>query len=175
MAGLGTIGVADALKDFLAARFPDFYVYRTYLGYDSADETNAENVGKRARIAVVPESFSFDPASRGRLARQVVCRVVVLKNFDASTVDETTFAPAVECDPLVGTLEAIAELFTERVVVAKRTGENGSDAEAVLYVPETRFSTDSPLYDEESLTRGTFLGALRVAVYEKIARREETR
>lgn len=164
--GLGAIGVCDALKNYLAERFPTFYVYRSYLGSDTADASAASSAGKTAgRIAVVPETFSHEPEARGVLSRQIVVRIVLWKTLAQAATSGETFAPASECDPLVATLEEIALLFTERVVVDE---SNGTIAN--LYVPESRLANDAPLYDEEKLTQGVYMGSLRVAVFEKISR-----
>ncbi len=157
--GLGTVALCDALVRFLAARFPELVVWRTYLGRD--EPTTG------ARLAVVPESFELTPLSRsgrngGRFWRQVVCRVVLLKDFAASTTEEATFAPTAEVDPLVSTLEAIASALTESVVLDASTG-----AEARLYARETQVE---PLYDETELLAGRFLGSVRVAISEKVER-----
>jgi len=158
-AGLGTVGMADALVRFLSARFPELAVWRTYLGRDEP------TVG--ARLAVVPESFALEPLSRSgrggaRFWRSVVFRVVLLKDFAASTTGEATFAPLAEVDPLIATLDAIAAALTEAVVVDEASG-----ATARLYAKETE---PEPLYDETELLAGRFLGSVRVAISEKVER-----
>ena len=158
-AGLGTVGLADALVRFLAARFPELAVWRTYLGRD--EPTTG------ARLAVVPESFALEPLSRsgrggGRFWRSVVFRLVLLKDFAASTTGEATFAPLAEVDPLIATLESIAAALTEAVVVDETSG-----ATARLYAKETE---PEPLYDETELLAGRFLGSVRVAISEKVER-----
>lgn len=167
--GLGTIGVADALRDFLAKRFPDFHVVRSYLGIDSADGSNADAAGKSARILVIPDSFALDPKSRGRLARQVVCRIVLVKDFEISTTAETTFAPPGEVDPLVRTLDEIAQLFTEETRILE-TADGASD----VYCPEARIVSDVGLYDVDQLAKGRFLAGIEVAIFETIQRKLET-
>jgi len=157
--GLGTVGLADALVRFLSARFPELAVWRTYLGRDEP------TVG--ARLAVVPESFALEPLSRSgrggaRFWRSVVFRVVLLKDFAASTTGEATFAPLAEVDPLIATLDAIAAALTEAVVVDEASG-----ATARLYAKETE---PEPLYDETELLAGRFLGSVRVAISEKVER-----
>lgn len=158
-AGLGTVGLADALVRFLAARFPELAVWRTYLGRD--EPTTG------ARLAVVPESFALEPLSRSgrggaRFWRSVVFRLVLLKDFAASTTGEATFAPLAEVDPLIATLESIAAALTEAVVVDETSG-----ATARLYAKETE---PEPLYDETELLAGRFLGSVRVAISEKVER-----
>lgn len=160
-AGLGTVGTADALVRFLTARFPELAVWRTYLGRD--EPTTG------ARLAVVPESFALEPLSRSgrsggaRFWRTVVCRLVLLKDFAASTTTgEATFAPLAEVDPLVSTLDAIAAALTEAVVVDETSG-----ATVWLYAKETE---PEPLYDETELLAGRFLGSVRVAISEKVER-----
>ncbi|MBP3557352.1 MAG: hypothetical protein J6K20_06565 [Thermoguttaceae bacterium] len=158
-AGLGTVGLADALVRFLSARFPELAVWRTYLGRD--EPTTG------ARLAVVPESFALEPLSRSgrggaRFWRSVVCRLVLLKDFAASTTGEATFAPLAEVDPLIATLESIAAALTEAVVVDETGG-----ATARLYAKETE---PEPLYDETELLAGRFLGSVRVAISEKVER-----
>jgi len=158
-AGLGTVGMADALVRFLSARFPELAVWRTYLGRD--EPTTG------ARLAVVPESFALEPLSRsgrggGRFWRTVVFRLVLLKDFAASTTGEATFAPLAEVDPLIATLDAIAAALTEAVVVDETNG-----ATARLYAKETE---PEPLYDETELLAGRFLGSVRVAISEKVER-----
>lgn len=166
MKGLGTTGIADALTNFLAERFPDFYVYRSFLGLDGADASAARNADKTAgRIVVIPEAFSFDPSAHGRIAKQTICRIVVLKDFDRSRTDEATFAPASEVDPLIKTLEEIAETFTETTAILSAGGKS-TDA----YAPEARLASDAPLYDESNLMKGRYVGSLRVAVFEKFDR-----
>ena len=157
--GLGTVGLADALVRFLAARFPELAVWRTYLGRD--EPTTG------ARLAVVPESFALESLSRsgrggGRFWRSVVCRLVLLKDFAASTTGEATFAPLAEVDPLIATLDAIAAALTEAVVVDETSG-----ATARFYAKETE---PEPLYDETELLAGRFLGSVRVAISEKVER-----
>ena len=157
--GLGTVGLADALVRFLAARFPELVVWRTYLGRDEPTTS--------ARLAVVPESFALEPLSRSgrggaRFWRSVVCRLVLLKDFAASTTGEATFAPLAEVDPLIATLESIAAALTEAVVVDEASG-----ATARLYAKETE---PEPLYDETELLAGRFLGSVRVAISEKVER-----
>lgn len=158
-AGLGTVGLADALVRFLSARFPELAVWRTYLGRD--EPTTG------ARLAVVPESFALEPLSRSgrggaRFWRSAVCRLVLLKDFAASTTGEATFAPLAEVDPLIATLESIAAALTEAVVVDETSG-----ATARLYAKETE---PEPLYDETELLAGRFLGSVRVAISEKVER-----
>ena len=158
--GLGTVGLADALVRFLSARFPELAVWRTYLGRD--EPTTG------ARLAVVPESFALEPLSRSgrnggaRFWRSVVCRLVLLKDFAASTTGEATFAPLAEVDPLIATLESIAAALTEAGVVDETSG-----ATARLYAKETE---PEPLYDETELLAGRFLGSVRVAISEKVER-----
>lgn len=153
--GLGTVGAVDALVRFLSERFPGLAVWRTYLG---RDEPTAD-----ARLAVVPESFALEPLSRsGRFLRTVVCRLVLLKDFGASTTGDATFAPLSEVDPLIATLDAIAAALTETVVVDERSG-----ALCRLYAKEAE---PEPLYDETELLAGRFLGAVRVAISEKVER-----